>query len=238
MENNTIENEKTIPLVNLLYKNIVLIIMVVVLTALIGFGYSIVNVKPTYTAHRSFILRMIQAEANENGQSALGKLHIKHLEEVLTFPEHIKKANEVYKERQNGTTEIKESAVSINYNDESLIFTLSYTDENEKDAAAKLHAIYLVANEKLAESLTVDSVELIDIDNVNINVETETYEGLSYTKDDGYLKFILIGAVAGFVISICVILIKYALDNTIRSKEELEEVTGASVLAFISKNKN
>ena len=237
MENNFVENEKSIPLARLIYKNLVLIIMIVVLTSLIGFAYAIINVRPTYTVNRSFILRTTQSGASENNQAALGKLFISNIKDLLALPEYINEANDVYTERQNGQTKIKSNSLAVNYNDESLIFTISYTDANGHDAAAKIHAIYLVASEKLAKDMNVESVKLIDIDNVNINVQKDVYEGMSYTTNGGYTKYIVLGACVGLVISMCIVLIMYALDNTIHSKEELEQVTGASVLAYISKNK-
>ena len=127
MENNLVETEKSIPLARLIYKNLVLIIMIVVLTSLIGFAYAIINVKPTYTVNRSFILRTTQSGASENNQAALGKLFISNIKDLLALPEYISEANEVYAEKQNGQTKIKSSALSVNYNDESLIFTISST---------------------------------------------------------------------------------------------------------------
>ena len=237
MENNFVENEKSIPLARLIYKNLVLIIMIVVLTSLIGFAYAIINVKPTYTVNRSFILKTTQLKANDNGQASLGKLFIPFIKDLVVLPEFIQETNDVYTEKQNGQTKIRPNSLAINYKDESLIFTISYTDANIHDAAAKIHAIYLVASEKLAKYMNIESVKLIDIDNVNIDVQKDIYEGMSYTTNGGYTKYILLGACVGLVISMCIVLIMYALDNTIHSKEELEQLTGASVLAFISKNK-
>lgn len=238
MENNYVETEKSVPLAKLIYKNLVLIIMVIVLTSLIGLGYAIVKVKPTYTVNRSFIIRMAKGKATENNEAALGKLHMPEIEPLLKLPKYIEQANEIYSEEQNGQTEISAGAIGVKYNDESLIFTLSYTDDNIHDAAAKIHAIYLVASKNFASDLTVDSVRLIDIDNVNIDVEEDRYEGMSSSVNGGYSKHIVLGACVGLVISVCILVISYALDNTLHSKEELEQMTGASVLAFITKNKD
>ena len=56
------------------------------------------------------------------------------------------------------------------------------------------------------------------------------------TKTEYYTNYTVIGLVSGLVISMVIVFLIYALDNTVRSKSEFEEMTGMSVVAFIDKD--
>lgn len=56
------------------------------------------------------------------------------------------------------------------------------------------------------------------------------------TKTRGLFKIVLIAFAIGLVASVAVALIRYFADDTLTSKEEIEKITGANLLAFIEKS--
>lgn len=233
MENNNVQDQKSFPFFSLIYKNLLLVIMIVVLSTLMFLGYALIRVKPVYSVSRSFILRMaVIGESNESSNATVGRRYISQIEGLLKTPDYIIAANEKY---EGEVGKISANSIHVDYNSDSLIFSLSYSDIDKNAAMEKLQAVYLVACEKLQEDINVASLKLIDTDNIVIDSATNTYQGIDVSVDNGLTKWILYGAVAGVFVAVMVILILYAIDNTIHSKEELEEITGASVLAFVEK---
>ena len=55
------------------------------------------------------------------------------------------------------------------------------------------------------------------------------------SENNGLSSYILIGVIAGVVLSVVVVLIKGAFDNTVHDKDELEDITGSNMLACIEK---
>ncbi|MBR1967898.1 MAG: hypothetical protein IKA11_00695 [Clostridia bacterium] len=230
MENNGLiksteveSTERGVPFFKIIYKNLLLIIMVTVLCALIGLGYSVLKVKPIYTVSRSYILRTTVSETGSSTNDAsLGKIYIPMVESVITSPEVIAKANELYR---NQTDPIKAGSVSITYTEKSLIFTMSYSDLSKEAATNKLNVLYEISKTELPGRITATEVSLIPTS----KTPNEP------TVNNGFAKYIVLGAAVGLVVSVIIALILYALDNTVRDKREYEEMTGSNVIAFIDK---
>ena len=77
---------------------------------------------------------------------------------------------------------------------------------------------------------TAYTVKLIPTDNTGID---NSRFGLSV--DNGMKKTILLSVVIGLALAVGVACIRYALDNTVHDKDDLEELTGTSVLAYVFK---
>ena len=216
-------NNKGVPFFKLLYKNALLIVLITVLCTLLATAYNIAFVKPKYTASCTAILcTSIESSNKTNAASnnaALGKRYMPLVESYVKSSKWIGLANDEY-----GSKEISANNIGIEYDEDSLIFSITYTSSSKKDAEAKLEVVYKVLEE-----------------NINILDEAEvkkTDRDFTTTSDSGLTKAILIGAVVGVVVSVMTVLIIYALDNTVRSKAEMEELTGVGVIAFIEKTKS
>ena len=111
-----------------------------------------------------------------------------------------------------------------------MIFNISYTDKDEEIAFNKLTAIYTVANDQLIkEDIKADpGSKLILTDGTGKILSSIT------TSDTS--KNIILGAIVGIVISVAIAFILYVLDNTVKDKDEFEELTGVSILAYLEKN--
>ena len=233
MENNVQVQEKKFPLLKLLKRNWLLIAMITVLVTLLFASYSLFLTKPVYTASRSFILRtelVTGGTEMENGALAVDVL-LPQIEDNFTSQKYNEMANEEYKKDKYvkyNDTAISRSAITFIYKEGSLIARLTYTDSNPKVAVEKLKAVFNTANtffEAEAYTITLISTDNTELDDSRFVI----------TESSNLKKFIIIGIIAGFALSFVVVLIKNALDTTVKDRQELEELTGTNVIATINK---
>jgi capsular polysaccharide biosynthesis protein len=127
-----------------------------------------------------------------------------------------------YYDNENET--ISSGGVSVKYGDSSLIFSISYTDRSEEQAKGKLSALIKAASEKLPKLLEAKDVALISVQNNDVVSETTSNN-----------KSIIFSTIIGIALAFVIVLIIYALDNTVKNKNEFEYLTGVSVIAVIDK---
>ena len=222
------QTEKAIPIFKILYKNLLFIILVTVLCALLGLGYSLSQIPPTYTASRSLILR---TEINESdyeasqsvNQATLAKRYFGTVKELIKSPKLMQEVNENYTVEGQ---KISSGAINVIYGEKSLIFKITYTDSSKELATEKLNVLI----ETFSNSQTVK--QGIMADNVQF---MPTQRECDITENTSYVKVTVIGALAGLVISLVIAFLTYVLDNTVKDKQELEEMTGVRVIAYINK---
>lgn len=237
-ENNVLKPDKSLSFLKVIYRYVYLIIAFIITTTSIGLAYGLIFVEPVYTVSRSFILSAPVAGGSASNSAALGKFYITQVQSLLLTPDYVNMANIQYKElRPEATSRISAKAISVEYNDDSLIFTISFKDTDQNEAVAKLHAVYLTAFNELQKDMSISNLTLIDTENIEIDFENNIYKGVNVSVDNGLINCVIIGFLAGLVISIGIALIAFVLDNTIRDKEDFEQMTGISVIAYIEKVK-
>ncbi|MBQ3116349.1 MAG: hypothetical protein IJC07_04900 [Clostridia bacterium] len=225
------KEKRRLPLGKLIKKNLALMLLITLLCTLLATAYCIAFVKPTYTATSSVILRMTSQTGKLNQAEtdvSLAQRYLPTIADIVVSPKIIEDANEIYHkdEKVKKSDKISANAVSIAYGERSLIFTISYTDANSDNAKAKVSALVEAASNHLELGvLSVESISLIPTDN----------EIAEPKENSGYLKIILVGFAVGVAGAFVVVLLKYALDNTITDKKDFEELTGIDVLALIDK---
>lgn len=233
MENNVQIQEKNFPLLKILKRNWLLMAMITILITLLFVSYSLFLTKPVYTASRSFILRtelVAGGTEMENGSLAVDVL-LPQIEDNFTSQKYNEMANKEYEKSQYvkyDDTTISRSAITFIYKEGSLIARLTYTDANPKVAVEKLKAVFNTANtffEAEAYTITLISTDNSEFDDSRFVI----------TKSSNLKKFIVFGVLAGAAISFVVVLVKNALDTTVKDRQELEELTGANLLATINK---
>ena len=112
----------------------------------------------------------------------------------------------------------------FNYEIKSLIFTLLYSDSTKEQASEKLEVLIETLSDNLYKYVQAENVTLIITQNSNdISISFNRF------------KYVLIGGMIGFVGTVVLLLLAYVLDNTLKSKEELEQITGVDVLGVIEK---
>ncbi len=233
MENNA-QNQKSFPFLRLLRVNALLIALITVLFTLFGVLYNFLFVKPVYTVSRSVILRTELVDiTDESTNAALAELVIVQMNQHFTSSDYVSKANAKFKEQNPDiNSSINSGSIGIIYNEESLIFKIAYSDYDKELAAKKLIAIYDVNTEYFEEEFEF-IVELIPTDN-SVNDNSRFLVSVSNET----MKYVFLGFGLGLVIALAVVLIKNALDNTVKDSFELEELTGVSVIAAIHKQKD
>ena len=91
--------ESSVPILHLLYKNLLLIVMITVLCALLGLGYGLLKVKPVYTATRTVIFRASVEEGSSSTTTtnvSLAQKYLPTVESLIKSPDMVKKANLKY----------------------------------------------------------------------------------------------------------------------------------------------
>ncbi len=213
-------DSKLYALLKYIYKRIIYVILSVVLLALMGFGACKLFTKPTYTASQSVILSM---DASVNDQSlnvSLAKVYLPTIEKILKSKKIIDAANELY----TGEGDLTAGSVGLSRNgEESLIFKITYTDVDATTAQNKLSALLQSAKQEVHKVVS-GGVKFVETDRER-DVATNT----------STVKWTLIGAGIGGVVSVVVILLIYFTDTSVKDKDELSELTKTSVLATISK---
>jgi capsular polysaccharide biosynthesis protein len=217
-----VKNEKVIPFWKIIYKRLKLIILVTLSFALLGLAYGLLFVKTEYTVTTSLILKLeandITAGENRNNAS-LTLLYFRPIKELVD-PKVINKANEsLPKDKQ-----VNAGSFEMNYGEKSMIFTMSYTDYDVNVAKEKLAKIIETYKEFVSNKI------MIQAENAEI---VELQDGYDESSHSGLASTIVIVGAIGLVVGVGLAFLIYFLDNTAKDKEEIEELTGTTVIANI-----
>lgn len=201
---------------------------VVVLAALVfgigGFFGSKLLITPTYTAN----CRVYIYQNNKDNNNLTMDVN------NLTIATQLCNDCEIIITGQNVTKEViknlnlKMSAgalsnrISVSSETNTRILELSYTDTNPRRAAAILNEVCAVAAVQIEDLMDVDAVKTI------YKAEVPTSP-----SSDGPQKYAMIAAIVGAVVGVCVLIVLFLLDDTIRNEEDVTRYLGLSTLAAI-----
>lgn len=229
--NDGIGEEKRFPVVKILLKRIWFIICAVVIGAAAGLCYALFARGTVYTAKTDVILITQILYPSESGEYIsvrdnlnFARVYLPTLATNVVSPVYVNEANRIYNEAAGKTDEksVSGSAIKVDYGEESLIFSVSYTDKDEKAAVEKLNA--------LIESMRRNTVNFMGASKSEIR---KVQDEATVTADDGVLKFSLIGLAAGIVLGVGAAFLLYFADNTVKDADELKAITGAELLAKV-----
>ena len=216
-----IKTERNIPIWQIIYKRLILIILITVLCSLVGLMYSALTVKPVYTARTAVILKL---EVDNPGISAntnnikLAKQYFPTIKEIILSPKVTKAATEEY------GSEIKSSKLNIGFKEESMIFSIAYSEMSPTEAEEKLLVLIETATDFLQEDGVIQSksVDLVPVQNtVDISVS------------NNFASNVIIGFAIGLIGSIALAFVLYFMDNTLKEKEDVENLLGVDVIAHV-----
>ena len=117
---------------------------------------------------------------------------------------------------------------SKNSTDTVIYFRLWVKDVSATDAKAMARIYAFAADVALNQFLnfgTATTAGLIDLAGVS--------SGVSVSTNAATKKTVIIAFVLGLVVSLAVVYMIYLIDNTVKSKEQLETLAGANVIAYI-----
>ena len=226
-----VKEERAFPIFRILYKNLIFIILLTILCGLLGTGYAIMKDKTVYTASCSAVFRASisgsQSAANDASNTvSLGKIYIPMVEDAIKSPAFIEQANKELKEKEGfENSSVSTGSISLGFKDQSLIFSISYSDLNKDSARVKLETVVDVAKTLLADYLPAKDVSIIT-----------TSRHISITSSRNFTKYVTIAVVIGLAIGVVIAVLRYTLDSAVREKSEIEEITGISVIACIEKH--
>jgi len=219
----TVKKEKVIPFWKIIYKKLTLIILVTILFAIIGLAYGLLFVKTEHTVTTSMILKLetddVSSGENRNNAS-LTYLYFPPIKQVIFSPEVINETNNALsKDKQ-----VSSSSLKMNYGEKSMIFTMSYTDYDKEVAKEKLAAIIETSKKYISKQniILAKSAEIVELQ-----------DGYSESQHRGLATTIVITSAIGLVLGVGLAFLLYFLDNTAKDKEEIEELTGTTIIANI-----
>ena len=214
-------------LLTALYKNILAIILAAVLGCLLGLGYGVLTVKPVYTRTSTVMLVAKINSSSSSNNLVLSQYYLSDVGTIIKSAGFVAGANELHKEN-GGAGVITSSGIGISYGvEDSLIFSISYRDKSDALAESKLKTVIAYAQSSLADYIKADGAEL-----------KETSNEMAKSSSYNYFKPSVIGFLLGAIAAVACVVVVYLLDNTVKDREEIEELTGVNVLAFIVKQED
>jgi len=227
------EDDKSVrsfPIWRILYRNLLLIILSIIIFAGGVAVYGKYTSKPTYTASCSVLLGIsLDYESTETDKAtdiSLSKLYLPSIMQVMQSPVVIKRANDMYSDAGY----ISLNSISVKrVVDNSLIFSVSYTDYDKELAIKKLKTFVAAGAQELEEN----GEKYVP---ANEFILTETQKEFVITTQTGVMYYAVVGAAIGLILSVLYAILKYLLDNKVKSEAELEEITQARLLAYIDKS--
>lgn len=200
---------------------IIFIVVATIVGTILGTVIGLFVDKKVYTAKQDVML-VLSISDNGNTNISYGKLVMPSVPSLVTNNKTIQNARSIY-----DSDSIYASHVSISYDEDSLIFTLSYYDYSEEEATKKLQAIVESSEKTFAEGSIITGFSSLK------NMQNQT----NVSTSNSMWKYVLVGFVSGLVLSFCISVVIKALDNTIKTRKELEAITQVNVLSVIDKIK-
>lgn len=233
MENNIekIQDSKDLSILFILWKNITAIIIATIIGLGAGVGFALLKGTTSYTVTKRvmFVAKYSDAGNTAGNDMVLAKLYLPNAVDKIGSPLFIHDANEIYKtyniyNTPQGATPISASKIDSSFGDKSLIFSISYTDVSAEVASNKLKAIIVSAqnNLKKPEVTVAKDATIREVEN-----------RVTIKKNTNHAKFVLLFTFLGLAVGVVSVLVKRTLDNTIKDKVELEDITGVPFLAAI-----
>lgn len=228
--------KRNFPIWTILYKNLIWIIIVVLAFGVVSYSNSKKKKKPTYTVRREVL---VYADIDDNTQkstTSTASNNVTLADWVLAkvvasyqSPE----AMEFVNWKINDGYYISSGNIGFELND-TLIFTMTYTDNSPENAQKKLDNAIKGFGWWIKEC-EERNIDIISTGVLSINSLQENTEPPSPSTP--WLKDGLFGAGIGLIISFVIAVLLHIFDNKVRSEEELQKITGAKNMAYISNKK-
>lgn len=210
------------------------LILAIIIGIIFGFVYTRYIIVPEYTSSVTLILSKpsnVSSSATITDASELGITQ----SDIQLNQKLISTYGEIMKSRRISNTVIKNLNLDMTY--EEIIKCVDVSAVKDTDVI-KLSITttdpYLSAEiaTEMTDVFTKDIVEIYNIQNISIIDVAEVDEepvNISYTKN------IAIFAIIAFILVAGVIFILYYFDNTIKTEEDIQKLTGLPVLCMVPK---
>lgn len=206
-----------------LLDKIAIIILVSIICTAIAFIYTKFMVSPTYKSSTSiYVTNAQQTESDQVNLSAIqSSSYLTKDYVVLTKSRPVLES--VIDELKLGmTTDELLGTISVSSATETRIITISATSTDPWKAKSIADAMREAAIEQITRVVGKDTVQKIDDANT-----PKSPVGPNLKLN------LIIGFLAGFVITVIIIIVRYMLDDSIKVEEDVEKYLGISVLGAI-----
>ena len=206
------------------------IILIVAIFAVIGVIYSIGFVVPEYTAFTKLVLAGQSSDPTGNTTEAITTTDLTINSKLVgTYSELVTSTDVVRQVITNTGIDISEealkSSIEVSSVEDTDVIKISVTNQNPTYATKLANETAKAFMEKVAEIYNINNVHVVD--------EAEEPQSPSNVN---HLKDVVIFTFIGVVIAVGYVLIANMLDNTIKTREEVERLYKVPVIAEIPLN--
>ena len=219
--NNDVIEIDLLEIMGLLLSRWLLILLVGITTALIGFAISFFVIAPTYeSTTKIYILNKNESQNVTYSDMQLGTQLTKDYSELINSRYVLEEV--IQKLRLNLDYQGLKEKVNVSSPTDTRIVAITVTDKDPVEAMNIANAIRESASNHIGNVMDIDAVNVVESANMP-------------TKKAGpsYLKWTVIAGMLGVLLVCAMVLIKYLLDDTIKTSEDVERYLGLSTLAII-----
>ena len=219
--NNDVIEIDLLEIMGLLFSRWLLILLVGITTALIGFAISFFVIAPTYeSTTKIYILNKNESQNVTYSDMQLGTQLTKDYSELINSRYVLEEV--IQKLRLNLDYQGLKEKVSVSSPTDTRIVAITVTDKDPVEAMNIANAIRESASNHIGNVMDIDAVNVVESANMP-------------TKKAGpsYLKWTIIAGMLGVLFVCAMVLIKYLLDDTIKSNDDVERYLGLSTLALV-----
>lgn len=206
------------------------IILIVAIFAVIGVIYSIGFVVPEYTAFTKLVLAGQSSDATGNTTEAITTTDLTINSKLVGTYSELVTSNDVVRQVITNTginisEEALKSSIEVSSVEDTDVIKISVTNQNPTYATKLANETAKAFMEKVAEIYNINNVHVVD--------EAEEPQSPSNVN---HLKDVIIFTFIGVVVAVAYVLIANMLDNTIKTREEVERLYKVPVIAEIPLN--
>lgn len=206
------------------------IILIMAIFAVIGVIYSIGFVVPEYTAFTKLVLAGQSSDATGNTTEAITTTDLTINSKLVGTYSELVTSNDVVRQVITNTgidisEEALKSSIEVSSVEDTDVIRISVTNQNPTYATKLTNETAKAFMEKVAEIYNINNVHVVD--------EAEEPQSPSNVN---HLKDVVIFTFIGVVIAVGYVLIANMLDNTIKTREEVERLYKVPVIAEIPLN--
>ena len=204
------------------------IVFITLILMVVGIIYSYFYITPVYTAKTDLVLVQSSSTVSQTGDSAITSTDITMNSKLVSTYSELIKRNAVFGQVATNLNISDEEAekiknnISVNSAKDTEIIEIKVTNEDPNKAADVANEIAKVFSEKIVEIYNISNIYLLD-----------RAQAPEKPSNVNHMKDIVIFAFIGLVIAAAYVLVANMLDNTIKTEEDIEKLTGLVVLTAI-----
>ena len=204
-----------------LKKRLLIIIAAGLVCALAGFLFTVLFVKPQYTAStRIYVLNRASENSVSYSDYYSTNYMVKDYEVLITGRNVTRKVVEQL--NLNMSPSALSRRISVSAVKETRVLQIQVVDTNPRRAADIANCVREVASQQIKQILNVEAVNLV--------YEAEVPGARS---GPSLVKNVVWTTVIGLFITICILILTFSFDDTIRTEDDVEHFLGLSVLGVI-----